>query len=299
MRRCGDVTSGDDAKKESTYGATLLLRQPMDAAVATSRSPTVSKTAKWKLFLKVLPLTALFGLAKFAVHASGLEPWEFDSLTGSLFGASTFVLAFVLSGTLANYNASEGMVIKCVTAVEFIDDVNRYVCALQPGLDGARLTTCLADLLQQVGEWLANTLPFEHVEKRLADLHARLADLRRDSNDSVVDRALPELANMRNMIDQMATNRDSDFLGPAYAMLEIFLIGAVLALLLIGADRFSENLVVSCFLFTSFTYLLLLIRDLDNPFQYDGSSCVDVDLSLLSRCRERLLGQTSQISTPS
>jgi hypothetical protein len=32
------------------------------------------------------PFTALFALAKFAVHAIdsiGLEPWQFDSLTGS------------------------------------------------------------------------------------------------------------------------------------------------------------------------------------------------------------------------
>jgi hypothetical protein len=76
-------------------------------------------------------------------------------------------------------------------------------------------------------------------------------------------------------------------LGPAYALLEIFLVGAIIALLLIRAERFSENLVVSCLLFTSFTYLLLLIRDLDNPFQYGGKSSVDVDLSLVKAVRDR------------
>jgi hypothetical protein len=64
----------------------------------------------------------------------------------------------------------------------------------------------------------------------------------------------------------------------------------VIALLLIQAELFAEVLVVSCFLFTSFTYLLLLIRDLDNPFQYDGSSCVDADLSPLTTARARLQG---------
>jgi hypothetical protein len=118
-----------------------------------------------------------------------------------------------------------------------------------------------------------------------------MADLRHSSGDSVVDRGLPELARMRILVNRMASNRDSDFLGPAYAMLEIFLVGTVVALLLIGAERFSENMVVSSFLFTSFTYLLLLIRDLDNPFQYDGSSCVDIDLSALNSCRQRLLAR--------
>ena len=73
--------------------------------------------------------------------------------------------------------------------------------------------------------------------------------------------------------------------------------GPIIALLLIGADRFSENLVVSGLLFTSFTYLLLLIRDLDNPFQYNGKSCVDVDLSLVRTVRDRL--QQSMVLTSS
>jgi hypothetical protein len=245
--------------------------------------------SKWRLFLKVLPLTALFALAKLGVHTLGFEPWEFDSLTGSLFGASTFVLAFVLSGTLAAYSASEDMVAQFINAVESIQDINNYVARLQPGLEIARLTSCLADLLGQLGQWLSNQVGFEVIDASLADLNLILADLRHSSGDSVVDRGLSELARMRILVNRMASNRDSDFLGPAYAMLEIFLVGAVVALLLIGAERFSENMVVSCFLFTSFTYLLLLIRDLDNPFKYDGSSCVDVDLSVLNTCRQRLL----------
>lgn len=257
--------------------------------------PLPAAAPKWSLFLKVLPFTALFALAKLGVHTFGFEPWEFDSLTGSLFGASTFVLAFVLSGTLAAYNASEDMVVQFINAVESIEDINHYLARLQPQLETAKLTTCLADLLRELEQWLANQVGFEVIDARLANLTENLADLRQNSDDSAVDRGLPELARMRILVNRMASNRDSEFLGPAYAMLEIFLVGAVMALLLIGAERFSENMVVSCFLFTSFTYLLLLIRDLDNPFKYDGSSSVDVDLSILNASRQRLL---SRASTP-
>jgi hypothetical protein len=262
-------------------------------AVSGSSPPEAvpSSPPKWSLFLKVLPLTALFALAKVGVHTLGFEPWEFDSLTGSLFGASTFVLAFVLSGTLAAYNASEDMVAQFVNAVESIQDINNYLARLQPNLDTARLTSCLVDLVGKLPQWLTNQVGLEVIDASLADLNHTLADLRLNSGDSVVDRGLAELARMRILANRMASNRDSDFLGPAYAMLEIFLVGAVVALLLIGADRFSENMVVSCFLFTSFTYLLLLIRDLDNPFQYDGNSCVDVDLSILNFCLQRLLAR--------
>jgi len=248
---------------------------------------------KWRLFLKVLPLTALFALAKLAVHASGLEPWEFNSLTGSLFGAATFVIAFVLSGTLSDYNACEELMLQLINAVEAIEDINRYLGRIQPHPNQANLSQTLADLVEKVRHWLLNTDSFAQVQRQLDQLNISLADRRRESDDSVCERALPELAKIRLTLTKMAGNRNSDFLGPAYAMLEVFLAGSVMALLLIGSERFTENVVVSCFLFTSFTYLLLLIRDLDNPFQYDGSSAVDVDLSGLCACRDRLLTATA------
>jgi hypothetical protein len=67
----------------------------------------------------------------------------------------------------------------------------------------------------------------------------------------------------------------------------IFLAGATLALLLVGGSIFSENLVITNLIFTAFLYLFVLVRDLDNPFQYDGSSSIDVDLSPLQSFIDR------------
>jgi hypothetical protein len=116
---------------------------------------------------------------------------------------------------------------------------------------------------------------------------------------SAVSHVQTELCKIRILLTRMQLSRSTDFLAPAYVLLQLFLLGSFVALLLIGADSFSENLVVSCFLFTSFIYLLLLIQDLDNPFQYDGSSSVDVDLSPLEEMRDRLQKSLSQPSLSS
>ena len=112
-------------------------------------------------------------------------------------------------------------------------------------------------------------MSLEQLEQSLDGLQPLIAELKRAGEGSAAKDCLTELGRLRLLIHRMNTNRSTSFLGPAYAMLEIFL-------------------VVSCMLFTSFTYLLLLIRDLDNPFQYDGSSCVDADLTPLGAARERL-----------
>ncbi|WP_088888763.1 hypothetical protein [Leptolyngbya ohadii] len=243
---------------------------------------------KWKLLLKVLPLTALFSLAKLGMHSLGWEPWAFDSLTGALFGAATFVIAFVLSGTLSDYNACEDMTVQLSNAVETIQDTNLLSAAASPDYDPKPIAKGLAQVLQATIDWLQQGKPFEEVEAALAQLNGEFVELQRIAGFPAVNRVQTELARMRILTTRMCLNRASDFLAPAYVLLQIFLIGSVIALLLIGADRFSENIVVSCFMFTSFNYLLLLIRDLDNPFQYDGKSSVDVDLSLLKATRDRL-----------
>ena len=107
-----------------------------------------------------------------------------------------------------------------------------------------------------------------------------------------------EQAKIRLIIARMQTTRDTEFLASAYSLLLILLIAASVAMLTTSSDEFTTNLVVSGFLFTSFMYLLFLIYDLDNPFEYDGKSSADVDLSSIERSYHRLNMGQSEINDP-
>ncbi|WP_017298506.1 hypothetical protein [Nodosilinea nodulosa] len=248
----------------------------------------LSVPAKWQILLTVLPLTALYGAVKVALHRLGWEPWAFDSLTGSLFGAATFVIAFVLNGTLGDFRASADMPMQLAKALETIQDSNQLVARANAEYDPAPLTQDLLAIAQTTLDWLQSQQPQAETAIAIDRLNTSLAAMLPYAGAPIVARAQAEQANVRLLLTQIGISRDTEFVGPAYVLLELFLIGAVAALLLIGADSFSENLVVSCLLFTSFTYLLLLIRDLDNPFQYDGRSSVEADLTTLVALRDRL-----------
>lgn len=249
--------------------------------------------AKWRLLLTVLPLTALFGLAKITFHQLGWEPWKFDSLTGSLFGSATFVIAFLLSGTLGDYNASADMPVQIIGSIETIQDSNEMLAVAKTDYNPTPLQVSLGNVLSEIVDWLENNKTVAEVEAALDQLNPHFAMVLNLGAVPLVGRLHSEQAKIRLLVHRMSIIRDTDFLGPAYALLEIFLVGAIGALLLINIDRFSENLVISCLLFTSFTYLLLLIKDLDNPFDYDGKSSVDVDLGLLRQTRDRFQKQSS------
>jgi hypothetical protein len=244
--------------------------------------------ASWQILFKVLPWTILFCGAKLGLHQAKFEPWAFDALTGSLFGAATFVVSLVLSGTLGDFRTSEGMPGQIANSLETIEDGNQMVAfSYGDKYQAGGLRAQLGAVAAALEESLLAGIGMEQVAAAIDDLNPAIARLEQVAGPGVANRIQMEQGKIRLWVAQIQGVRDTDFLGPAYVLLIIFLTGAVVTLLLLGADSFSENVTVSGFLFTSFLYLLLLIRDLDNPFQYDGKSSVDASLEPLSLVRSR------------
>jgi hypothetical protein len=245
--------------------------------------------AKWGILIKVLPWTGLFCIVKLGMHYLGWERWAFDSLTGSLFSAAIFTIALMLSGTLTDYRASEGMPSQIVNSLESIHALDRILLSSYPDCYAQSLQQVLSDVGTKILDWLQSDGEFEEINLTLDRLNPFIAKIITLPDSALfVNRIQSEQANIRSISRQMRGNRDTDFLVPAYILMWLFLGGSILALLLIKVEDFSESLVISAFMCTAFLYLLLLICDLDNPFEYDGKSSVDVDLSGLVDLRDRL-----------
>lgn len=222
------------------------------------------------------------------MHQFVWEFWTFDSLTGTLFAAASFVIAFMLSGTLQDYSSSAYMPIEIVNALEAIEDANLLVAKSCPHYAPEPLRKELVAIDQAILAWLQEGAAIADVETSLENLNGHFSDMLKAGEVPVISRVQSEQTRIRLLIDHVRQIRDTDFLGPAYALLEFFFIGAVLTLLLVKTASFAQNLVMSSLLFTVFAYWLRLIRDLDNPFQYAGHSSLDVDLSSLVTLRDRL-----------
>jgi hypothetical protein len=245
--------------------------------------------SKWGILLKVLPFTGLFAVTKFGIHQMGWESWAFDALTGALFSAATFTIALVLSGTLGDYRSSEGMPAAIANALENIQATNRVIAAAHPDYPAQPLQQALIDVNQAILNWLEANTEFAIVDKEIDTIDRLIAPMLNLNGGAVlVNKIQSEQANIRSITRQMQCHRDTEFLGSAYVLLWLFLCGSIVALLLIKGEPFTESLTISTFIFTAFFYLLFFIQDLDNPFEYDGKSCVDVDLSALENVAVRL-----------
>jgi hypothetical protein len=251
-------------------------------------STNSSNLLQWGIFLQVLPLTGVFLLAKASIHILGWEVWDFDALTASLLSAATFAIAILLSNTLADYRSSENLPMQIVNSLETITDTNCTIAVADSSYDPQPLQQALKQVSQVILDWLQTDGEFQAISQALDQLNPLFAPMISGAGLTPVNRLHSEQAKIRSISYQMQNIRDTDFLPPIYILLWLFLGSSSISLLLIHVNHFSEDLTVSSLIFTSLFYLLLLIRDLDNPFQYDGKSYVDVDLSILENCRDRL-----------
>jgi hypothetical protein len=243
---------------------------------------------KWRILFLVLPFTILFVLCKILVHQLGWGNWNFDALASALVAATTFVTAFVLSGILSDYKLSEGLPVELCSAIEAIADCNRMEAKNHPNYDSIPLQQSLVNLLEEIYNWLLENKSLEPVLQKIADLSKWYAILEEYSAPPLISRLQVEQAKLRQVVMRIHVIRETDFVPAAYAVLELFTVATISALLLVSGDSFVRDLLISSALFTAFIYLQLLIRDLDNPFDYNGHSSADVALSIITLTLKRL-----------
>jgi hypothetical protein len=174
----------------------------------------------------------------------------------------------------------------CIS-IESIQDSNLLTAKINPEYDPQPLRQQLLFLAKDLRAVLQNEEPIQPLILKIADLHQLFAGLE-NYIGSNMSQMQTEQGKLRGILLQIKGVRDSDFIQPAYALLELLTIASTIALLLIGSKEITESIVVSSLLFVVFLYLLLLIKDLDNPFQYGGFSSVDSSLTALDESIDRL-----------
>ena len=89
-----------------------------------------------------------------------------------------------------------------------------------------------------------------------------------------------EQHNLRKMILRIDTIRDTEFAGSAYAIVEAMGLAIAIGLIIIKIEPFYASLFFTILVTFLISYMFLLIKDLDNPFDYSvkGESGTEISL---------------------
>ena len=116
----------------------------------------------------------------------------------------------------------------------------------------------------------------------LNELTPHFASMEQWAQATIVARLKQEQSNLRRSIIRIHTIRETSFISSGYLLADLITILLCVGLVLSRIEPFYESLFFVGVISYLMIYLLLLIRDLDNPFgYYDLGSGEDVSLKPL------------------
>ena len=104
------------------------------------------------------------------------------------------------------------------------------------------------------------------------------------------DRLKSEQANIRRLLIRMDTMRRTSYVSAGYLIAEVTALMILVLLMITEIGPLAPTILVVGVITCLMVYMLALIRDIDNPFEYRGGrpGPADVDLGVLERSEARL-----------
>lgn len=261
-----------------------------------------------RLLIATLPWLVAVVVAKLVVELADWHVFDPSPLLAGAIGAEVFILGFLLNGTAGDFKEAEKLPGELAASLETIAD-ECLITDTEFQLPEARTALgMLIEISRSVRSWLVHDRGLDDV---LADIRALNEPYRVFApviQAGFTTRLKTEQSNLRKTVLRMDTMRRTSYVAAGYLIAEVTAMLLVLLLIvtnLPGSDeRTFGGVAPSVFLVGLITYLLIylvsLIRDLDNPFEYqDGQpGAADVNLEVLERNEDRLRALLVAIDAP-
>jgi hypothetical protein len=229
---------------------------------------------KWGLVLKaLLVVIPLIGI-KVAFHYLGWEIMDIGTLTSALVSGVFFVIAIILAGVLTDFKESERMLGEFASCIE-----NIYRDSKLTGTESevADLLTHLRDLVHTtlLNFKRHNSYKMSEISPIIDMIEADVISFNQQGKPlSIITRMRSDLANIKRICYRIETIKETTFLTAAHAIAETGVCGIVLVLLISKIEPYYEGLLFMGVLSLILTSIILLIKDMDNPFE--GYTTVDL-----------------------
>mgnify|MGYP006272734717 CR=1 FL=1 len=240
--------------------------------------------AKWRLLSVAVPVTAVVLGIRYLVHdVLGYKELVSFGDAGPVITGAALILGLMLSGVMGDYKESEKLPSAVAGGIAGFEGL--AVRGLQmKDADTSWVRPRIAKVAQTIDDWFYSRATDEEVGVATGDLNVMIQDLEKAGVPThYLARLFVAAGDLGGAISRIQTIRNTNFIKSGYALMEL-LIAAVLGLMIL-VDFPSPNVqwIVAGALSLVYIYMLLLVKDLDNPFGYGDNggrgSAADVDLT--------------------
>ena len=233
----------------------------------------------WRLMAKVAPLVVLAGVLKLASHELGFEDLELSPLFSGLVAANVFLIGFLLAGTLGDYKESERLPGDIAAGLEAIADECRIVHELKGSPEAKRCLENVGELGHSLIRWLREGTSDAGVQSAINRLNGDFAAFEGVTQPGFIVRLKAIQTDVRAKVIRIGTIRDTSFVMAGYAVSQVTSLLLIGGLMFVSITPLFQAVFLICVITFLLAYMILLIQDLDNPFQYRGADS-DGEISL-------------------
>ena len=244
---------------------------------------------KWGLLFKAFGITLSLLMVRLVFDYLNFDILSVTSLITAFIGGAIFTIAIIFAGTLTDYKESEKIPSEIATSIRsFYSDLD--LVRVQDKTLVPRMQENTATLMRVINTNFRNNVwNMEEMDSAVDTLNAdigRLVDLNVPPN--FIIKLKTEMTNIDRISHRVKTIAETSFIPAAYAISELAAAGVIILLFFVKLDPFYEGLVLFTVLSMLLIALLLLIRDMDNPFEVGKKTYADIDLFLLWDLEKKL-----------
>lgn len=247
---------------------------------------------KWGLILKVLAIVAVLLIMKMIVEFFEVDLISASPLITAFVGGVIFIIGFILVGTFSDFKDAEKIPGELASSIKTLYYDTRVACA-----NNSNSQNMVVDMQCHVKELLhAVTSNFKQNDWKRREVNQATDKLDNDIlmlaekgvAPQFIAKLRTELANVDKISNRIETIKETSFIPAAYSIAQLAIGAALGTLLFTKLDPFFEGLTIFGAISLILISLILLIKDMDDPFEVGKKSYADIDLKLVYKLEDHL-----------
>lgn len=236
---------------------------------------------KWWIAFKIVPLLGAIIFIKIIAHWLGFEFLELNALFTSIVAGTVFLLGFLTTGVLTDYKESEKIPGELSVALEALHDDAYTIWKAKDSKAARSLLTYLHTFIPSIYDWFYRKKHAQDILQEVSDINEFFIDLDKEGiPPNILIKMKTAQSDIRKLFIRIHTIRDTFFIPSAFAIVEVLTAAITVGMIVTKIDPFYEAIFFILLVDFLLIYMIYLIKDLEDPFNYAGQGEAGTEISL-------------------
>jgi len=206
---------------------------------------------------------------------------ELNALFTSLVAGTIFLIGFLITGVLSDYKESEKIPSELSASLKSLFDDTYTIYKGKDSATARQFLEFQKSFINSLMDWFYKKERTKSILNKISMMNDSFIGLDQEGIPApYVIKMKNEQNSIRKMILRIDTVRDTNFISSAYAIVEAMGVLVALGLIVMKIEPFYASLFFTLLVTFLISYMVFLIKDLDNPFDYAASGESGTEISL-------------------